>query len=62
MIRSGTYVALRNVGWYPVVAAQTDQFYRGLLPFERFIIDTRLVRWGRADITHPSQHPRGSRS
>ena len=45
MIRTGTFATLLRNKWFPVVAAETIQFHRALLPFERFYIETRLIGW-----------------
>ncbi|HEY0994656.1 MAG TPA: acyl-CoA thioesterase, partial [Gemmatimonadaceae bacterium] len=45
MLRSGLFGELRSRGWYPVVAGLTIQYLASLNPFERFVIDTRIVGW-----------------
>lgn len=45
MIRAGALRVMRSRGWYPVVVAETMQFRRSLLPFQRFEIVTRVVTW-----------------
>lgn len=41
----GALSALRERGWYPVVAASTMKYRRSLRLWERFTITTRLVGW-----------------
>ena len=43
--RAGLAPALRERGWYPVVAAQTIQFRRSLTLLQRFVIETRVLGW-----------------
>ncbi|HEY6645084.1 acyl-CoA thioesterase [Povalibacter sp.] len=44
-IRSGYVSIFRRQAWWPVVVAGTIQFYSSLLPFRRFVIETRLIGW-----------------
>lgn len=50
MLRSGTYAAFRQRGWYPVVTGETLQFRRSLKLFQRFAIETRMIGWTERDL------------
>ncbi|WP_084794096.1 acyl-CoA thioesterase [Actinokineospora bangkokensis] len=41
--RTRLWPVLARRGWYPVVAAQTIEYRRSLLPFERFTVTSRFV-------------------
>jgi acyl-CoA thioesterase FadM len=45
MLRAGIAKPLRARGWYPVVVAETIQFWRSLTLFQRFEIETRVLGW-----------------
>lgn len=45
MRRSGLFARIVANGWYPVVTAETIQFRRSLVLWERFTIVTRVVGW-----------------
>ena len=45
LARAGLTAAIASHGWYPVVAAETIQFRRSLLLFQRFTIETRVLGW-----------------
>lgn len=44
-LRTRYVVIFRRRAWWPVVVASTIQFYRSLLPFRRFVIETQLIGW-----------------
>jgi acyl-CoA thioesterase FadM len=43
MQRSGMWAALNRRGWYPVVAAETITFRRSLQPWQRFVVESRVL-------------------
>lgn len=45
LIRSGKWPLLARYRWFPVVAAQTIQFHRELLPLQRFVVETQVIGW-----------------
>jgi len=45
LIRSGLWTKMRKLGYYPVLAGETAQFRRPLLPFQRYQVSTRMVGW-----------------
>jgi len=50
MIRAGMAAEVKRRKWYPVVTAETIQFYRSLQPFERFEVVTRVLGWDERSI------------
>lgn len=51
--RAGMLSSLARRGWYPVVVEEAMQFRRSLHPFERFVLETRIVGF---DERHFSVH------
>lgn len=45
LVRAGLWRLMSSNGWFPVIAAQWIDFYRGLEPLERFQVETELVCW-----------------
>src|SRR5688572_7110873 len=45
VIRSGTWKAWKDNGWFPVVASQRIRFRRSLAPWTRYEIRTRTLGW-----------------
>lgn len=45
MLRAGMAGELRRRKWYPVVTAETIQFYRSLELFDAFEVVTRVIGW-----------------
>lgn len=45
LIRSGLWTKMRKLGYYPVLAGETAQFRKPLLPFQRYQVSTRMVGW-----------------
>jgi len=45
LARSGLLAELRHRNWYPVVTAETMQFYRPLRWLQPFVIETTIVGW-----------------
>ncbi|HXC59222.1 MAG TPA: acyl-CoA thioesterase [Steroidobacteraceae bacterium] len=45
MMRSGFAAKVKRQGWFPVVVAETIQFRRSLMLFQRFDIETRVIGW-----------------
>jgi len=45
LLRSDTFHAVRNNGWYPVLAGETIRFKRSLKLGQRFFIRTKVVGW-----------------
>lgn len=45
LARSGLLAELRQRGWYPVVTAETMQFYRPLRWLQPFVIETTILGW-----------------
>lgn len=45
LIRAGLWQAMRQRGIYPVLAGETIQFRKALLPFQRYEIRTRTLGW-----------------
>lgn len=45
IVRAGLWKILSANGWYPVVAAQWIDYFRGLEPLEKFHVETALVCW-----------------
>ncbi|TKB47173.1 acyl-CoA thioesterase [Thalassotalea mangrovi] len=45
MIRAGLWQAIRKEKFYPVIAGETAQFRKPLLPFQRYEIVTRFSGW-----------------
>lgn len=45
LARAGLSAGIAARGWYPVVVAETIQFRRSLLLFQRFFIETRVLGW-----------------
>lgn len=45
IIRNGLRAALREHGWYSVVASEAIRFRESLSPFARYDIRTRLLGW-----------------
>ncbi len=42
-VRSGVLAQSRSRGWYPVVVAETISFRKSLSPWQKFVIETRLI-------------------
>jgi acyl-CoA thioesterase FadM len=45
LIRSGLWPKMRKLGFYPVLAGETAQFRKPLLPFQKYQLSTRIVGW-----------------
>src|SRR5260221_7464757 len=45
LARSGLLRIARKRGWFPVVGSATIRYRKSLLPFERFILRSRLAAW-----------------
>lgn len=45
LARSGLLAELRKRGWFPVVTAETMQFYRPLRWLQPFVIETIILGW-----------------
>lgn len=45
VIRSSTWKAWRENGWFPVVASQRIRFRRSLRPWTKYLIRTRTLGW-----------------
>ncbi len=45
LARAGVAPRLKDVGWYPVVVAETITFKRSLRLFERFDVRTQVIGW-----------------
>lgn len=45
VIRSGTWDAWKENGWFPVVASQRIRFRRSLKPWTKYTIRTRTLGW-----------------
>jgi acyl-CoA thioesterase FadM len=45
VIRSGTWKAWKDNGWFPVVASQRIRFRKSLAPWARYEIRTRTLGW-----------------
>ena len=45
VIRSGTWRAWKENGWFPVVASQRIRFRKSLAPWTRYDIKTRTIGW-----------------
>ncbi|QHO70901.1 4-hydroxybenzoyl-CoA thioesterase [Marisediminicola antarctica] len=43
MQRSGAWTAISAAGFYPVAASETISFRRSLQPWQRFVLETRIV-------------------
>lgn len=43
MIRAGAWSRLRQLGYYPVVSNQTISYRKSLQPWQRFVVETRIV-------------------
>lgn len=43
MIRSGIWAKLREHGYYPVMANETITFRKSLQPWQRFVLESRIV-------------------
>jgi len=43
MIRSGTWAKLRERGYYPVMGNETITFRKSLQPWQRFVLESRIV-------------------
>lgn len=44
-VRSGLFDAVRKAGYGVTIAAETVQFRRSLRPFQRFILESRILGW-----------------
>jgi acyl-CoA thioesterase FadM len=45
MMRAGLLPAILKRGWMPVIAASTMRYRRAIRPFEKFVLETRLIGW-----------------
>ena len=45
MARSGLLKKFSQLGWYPVVVAETARFKKSIQPFESFCIETSIIGW-----------------
>jgi len=45
MVRSGAYKTINNLGWYPVVTAETLRFKKSLTLFQKFDMHTKVIGW-----------------
>lgn len=45
LARSGLLAELSRRGWYPIVTAETMQFYRALRWLQPFVIETTILGW-----------------
>lgn len=43
LIRSGIYATFSKLGYYPVISSETITFRRSLQPWQRVILETRIV-------------------
>lgn len=43
IVRSGVWAIIREQGWYPVVVAETISFRKSLNPWQRFVIESRVI-------------------
>jgi acyl-CoA thioesterase FadM len=43
LVRSGIYATFKRLGYYPVVSNETVSFRRSLQPWQRFVLETRIV-------------------
>jgi len=43
LVRSGIWAAFDRVGYYPVVANETISFRKSLQPWQRYVLETRIV-------------------
>ena len=43
LVRSGIYATFNRLGYYPVVSNETVSFRRSLQPWQRFVLETRIV-------------------
>ncbi len=42
-IRNGAWAIFKKRGWYPVVASETISFRKSLEPWQRFVVESRLL-------------------
>jgi acyl-CoA thioesterase FadM len=59
VIRSGTWDAWRENGWFPVVASQRIRFRRSLRPWTRYTIRTRTLGWDERNLYIAQSFERG---
>ena len=45
LFRSGLSKKMAQIGWYPVVVAETSRFYKSLQVFQRFEVETQVIAW-----------------
>lgn len=43
LVRSGIWASFQRLGYYPVVANETISFRRSLQPWQRYVLETRIV-------------------
>jgi len=43
LIRAGVWAKFQRVGYYPVVGSETITFRKSLQPWQRFVLETRIV-------------------
>jgi acyl-CoA thioesterase FadM len=43
LIRSGNWQKLRKLGWYPVAASVTVTYRRSLTPWQKYVIETKVI-------------------
>ncbi|WP_198295508.1 MULTISPECIES: thioesterase family protein [unclassified Diaminobutyricimonas] len=41
--RNGLYATMTRLGWYPVVASSTISYRRSLMPWQRFVVESRFL-------------------
>lgn len=44
-LRSGTWKKWKQLGWYPVVVAETVTFRKSLMPWQSFDIESKVIGW-----------------
>ncbi len=43
LTRNGVWAIFTKLGWYPVVASETISFRKSLQPWQRFVVESRLL-------------------
>jgi acyl-CoA thioesterase FadM len=44
-LRSGAWQHWGNLGWYPVVVAETITFRKSLMPWQKFDLESKVIGW-----------------
>jgi acyl-CoA thioesterase FadM len=44
-MRSGIWQQWKKLGWYPVVVAETITFRKSLMPWQKFVLESKVIGW-----------------